>query len=77
MRRRFSISETVAKTKLALSTVKAIEDVDVKASEGVGVKANEEAAVEHRQELDAKAQPIRVDTKPNIVETGGSHEGNL
>jgi hypothetical protein len=49
--------------------VKAIEDADVKASEEADVKASEEAAVEHRQEVDANAQSIRVDTKPNIVET--------
>ena len=39
------------------------------AAEEVDAEASEEAAVELREEVDTKAGPIRVDTKPDIVET--------
>ena len=41
----------------------------MKVAEEVDAEANEEAAVELREEVDTKTEPIRVDTKPNIVET--------
>ena len=47
--------------KLALSTAEAREEVAGEASEGVDV--------ELREEVDTEAEPIRVDTKLDILET--------
>jgi hypothetical protein len=64
-----STSEGVAKRKLALSTVEASEEVAGEASEEVAGEASEEVDVELREEVDTEAEPIRVDTKLDILET--------
>jgi hypothetical protein len=64
-----SISESVAKTKLAPASVEPFEEVAVEPSEELAVELREELAVGLRKEADTEAQPIRVDAK---LDTSGS-----
>jgi len=48
-----------------------VRSSDVKLSEGVAIRLRGELAVKLCKEADTEAGPIRVDTKPDVVEAEG------